>query len=474
MIHRTAAGLAAFLLCCAPAAADETSIGITANATTGSHVESMRASSIPMLPLPMVEIDHVHRQYELHLEGVPALGPVALAQSDPYGESLAPSVSYLNAELLYRSNLEPIDVGIGETVLNQQTVDRTPFLPNVTRIHYSRIAGMRVIARGHLYADVRRRVDLSLAVNPAMHGLEDGRYAEDASLFDGSLRWTSQHSRYDIVYGLRYLNYTAAYSSDHSLGDRNHLLMPFVGLFLHSGHQSTSPAIANDPPAPPPSPPHDKAGIGVLLLGSNGSRTYTDAPSQTPLNFVLIPDIHASYVAGRCELRGEGILPNANANPFGPSQDRWSYVSFGALTQVGNSALSLGLGETATNLALLNLPPDTRSTSRTAAVDMLARFSFARTTQSEMYAFLRMEPYVHVTNHESLVYRGDLQQFTSYTHSARVDATLGRKMYIARYTLTYGLRYINQTTNDYNMGPDGVYLTRSTSLMPFAGVDLRF
>ncbi|MBV8637711.1 MAG: hypothetical protein JO322_06460 [Candidatus Eremiobacteraeota bacterium] len=460
--------------CCPPALADQTSVGVTVNATTGSHVESSRVSSIPLLPLPMLEIDHVHRQYELHLEGVPQLGPVSLTQSDPYGEALAPSVSYLNGELLYRSSIEPIAIGIGETVLNQRTLDRIPFFTNVTAVHYSRVVGMRFVARSQIYGNARRRVDLLLAVNPAMHGLEDGKYAEDASLFDGSLRWTLMRSRYDIVYGLRYLNYTAAYSSDHSLGDRNHLFMPFVGIDWH-GTQRTSPAIStDDPPTAPQFYSRPKTTVGISFLGSNGTRSFTDAYSQTPLNFVLIPDLHATHAVGRFELLAEAFLSNTNANPFGAQQQRWSYVSLGALAPVGHDGVSLGLGETATNLVPLHEPPETQSTSRSEALDLLGRFDFARTAQSEAYAFLRVDPYVHVSSYVSFPEAGGLESRTSAAHGARFDGTLGRNIYLSRFTLSYGLRYINQTTNYYSMGPDGVYLTRSTSLMPFIGAGIGF
>ncbi len=471
LMKRLRAGVcvAALLLCRAPASADETSIGITVNATTGSHIESSRVSSIPLLPLPTLEIDHVHRQFHLHLEGVPSLGPVPLAQSNPYSESLAPRVSYLNGELLYRSNLEPLEIGIGETVLNQQTLDQFPYFQNSSRIQYSRVVGMRIAARGQLFADARRRLDLSLAVNPAMHGLQDGTYAEDASLFDGSLRWTMTRSRYNVVYGLRYLNYTAAYSSTHALGDRNHLFMPFVGIDWHA-KQSPERMTNDDPPAPVPLRAKTATtSLGVSLFGSNGNRSYTGAYSQVPLNFVLLPEFQATHSFGRYELQAEGILPNDSANPFGSSLNRWSYLSAGALANTRSRTLAFGLGETVTNLVPLGLSPSSHSATRSEALDLLARVRFEPSLSGEFYAFFRIDPYVHVSTLSSFEAGSHVINTKFTAHGARVDATLGRNIDLRRYALDYGLRYINQTTN-YDRG----VLTRDTSLMPFIGINVPF
>jgi hypothetical protein len=214
--------------------------------------------------------------------------------------------------------------------------------------------------------------------------------------------------------------------------------------------------------------------LGVSLLGSNGYRSFTGAYSQAPLNFVLIPDVQATHSFGRYELLAEGILPNNSANPFGSSRSRWSYISGGALANVGSKAVALGLGETVTNLAPFGLPPRVHSATRAQGLDLLAQVRFAPALQSEAYAFFKVEPYIHVFSYRSYSSNGpEEHSTTSSAHGARFDATLGRTLYLRSYSIDYGLRYINQTTNYASVGHRGAFLTRSTSLMPFIGLNVR-
>jgi hypothetical protein len=463
--------LVAFSLCVQAARADETAISLTLNATSGHHVESDRAESIPFLPLPILELEHVHKKFRIHLEGLPPIGPVPLAQSNQFAESMSPRVSYLSGELYYAPS-PSLMFGVGETVLNQQTIDRVPFLQNSSSVSYSRVVGLRFAARAALYADERHSLTASIAASPAMHGLEDGIYSEYASFIDTSLRWSTVYGRYGFSYGLRYLNYTAGYSVNHSLADRNHLFMPFVGFDWFSKPKPASPDI--DPPSTPVHYPNERASVGLSLLGSNGNRTFTQAYSDTPLSFVLIPDITASYTAGRFELQTEGILPNASANPFGASHNRWSYLNFDALARVSPGPLSFGLGETVTNLEPAESTPNVKSGSRSEAVDLIGRLRFAQTAASSAYVQLRLDPYVHVS--ESTTYALPDQPpstISGVAHGARVDLTLGREVSVKRFVIGYGLRYINQTTNYGQLTP-GALLTRTTTFMPFAGVSFKY
>ena len=459
-----------------PAFADQTIVGITLNATTGHHVESDRAESIPLLPLPMLEIDRVHRDFRLHLEGVPPIGPVALSQPSQYVESMSPRVSYVTGEVQYAPVNRGYAFGIGETVLNQVTEDHVPFFQTQPSPQYSRVVGMRLSAAARLYGSVRNRLEAAIAVNPSMHGLQDGRYAEYASLVDSQLRWTSAHARFDLSYGLRYLNYTAAYSYDHALGDRNHLFMPFVGFQWYGKQERRFPSspltTAADPPATRRA---SDTTVGLTLLGTNGNRTATEASSDVPLNFALAPDIEAAHRFGRYEVDAETILSNASSNPFGASGNRWSYISAEAVSGVGRGPFSAGLGETVTNIEPAHPSALVTAGSRSAGVDLIGRWAFATSLSSRSYVQFRVEPYAHiassVTIHDP---NGPSRSSSSTAHGARIDATLQREVELRRIVLSYGLRYMNQTTNYYSLGAEGVYLTRSTSLMPFAGISVRY
>ncbi len=448
--------------------ADETSVRITVNGTTGHHVEPDRTEAIPFLPLPTIELDHAHKDFRIHLEGLPPIGPFSLAQSNQFTESIAPRVSYISAELFYAPRLRPFAFGIGETVLNQETSDKVPYLSNAASIHYSRVVGVRFAGRAQLYADARNRFTASIAVNPSMHGLQDGAHSEYASLVDTSLCWRIADGTYGVSYGVRYLNYTAAYSADHSLADRNHLFMPFVGIDWSGKHDA--PSRTDDPPMIFVRHPKETTTIGVSLLGSNGNRTATQAYSDTPLSFALIPVITAAHTAGRFEAEAEGMLPNAGPNPFGASRNRWSYLDVDALTGIGRGPFSLGIGETVTNIQPAKKVPGVQSATRSEAIDLLARVRFAQSGQSNAYVQLRVNPYVHVSSSTIYSFPGQPSHTsTGVAHGARVDATLWREIAVKRLVFNYGLRYINQTTNYFGSGRN-VYLTRSSSLMPFAGI----
>ena len=461
---------ATFWFCGAMVRGDETSVRLTVNGTTGHHVESDRTESIPFLPLPTIELEHTHKDFRIHLEGLPPIGPIPLAQSNQFTESIAPRVSYINAEILYAPKRYPFAFGIGETVLNQQTSDRVPFLSNGASIHYSRVVGLRFAGRATLYSDARNRFIASIAVNPSMHGLEDGVHAEYASLVDSSLCWRIADGRYGISYGVRYLNYAAAYA-DHSLADRNHLFMPFIGIDWSDKHD-TAASQNDDPPAISVRHPQNTTTIGLSLFGSNGNRTFTQAYSDTPLSFALIPSINVAHTAGRFEIQAQGILPNAGPNPFGASHNSWSYLNADALAEIGRGPLAFGLGETVTNIEPVKKSPGAQSGTRSEAVDFVTRVRFEQTGRSNAYVQLRLNPYIHVSSSTTFTSPDQPSRiFTSIAHGARVDAMLWREIAVKRLVFEYGLRYINQTTNYSGAWPNG-YLTRSSSLMPFIGFGL--
>ncbi len=313
--------MAALLFCFSAGAAlaDTTTVGVALNGTTGAHIEPGQAETIPFLPLPTFEIDHTHRQYELHLELMPPIGPVPLAPGTSFGGiGQDPRVSYVSAELRYRAFDDRFAFGVGETILNQRTL-----YPPSTIVAASRVVGMRLFGSEALYATASHRLDARIAVSPSLQGLQSNGLAEYGSLVDAELRWSIVERRFIVAYGLRYVNYAAAYRERNALADRNHLLMPFVALDWPLGQMHA--------PAPkgrirlPASAAHARIGLraGVSLLGTNGARSGTFSP-DAPLNFSLVPAIALAASAGRFELRTEGIAPNSQADPFGAAGQRWS------------------------------------------------------------------------------------------------------------------------------------------------------
>lgn len=235
--------LLAVLLPCPSLARDETTVGITINGTSGEHVEPSGVDSVPFLPLPIFEADYEHRRVALHLEGVPPIGPVSFS-GRVFGQNSQVSLSYLSGDVSVILPGNRYSFGIGETVLNQQTD-----YPRRHETQTSRVVGARYIVRGLLYTSDRQRLEASFAFSRRVHAVQRTVFRfqelvgsgpaiprsvafeepEHASLVDTSLRWSIRHERWTFLYGLRYINYAAAYDKNNSLADRNHFLMPFIG-----------------------------------------------------------------------------------------------------------------------------------------------------------------------------------------------------------------------------------------------------
>jgi hypothetical protein len=443
------------------ACADTTTIGLTLNGTTGAHIEPQQTETIPFLPLPMFEFEHVHKQLHVHLEAVPPIGPVPLAQNaNLFGDNQNPRVSYLNGELSWYAPDERFAFGIGETVINQRTL-----YPPSPLVQSSRVVGVRWIVHGVLYDEGNRRVEASLAVNPALQGLQqsDGPQvsfaplAERGSMVDASLRWTIDERSYRIVYGVRYLNYTAAYYNDNSLADRKAL--------TRAGRQATiSGGVTTS-----------QTTFSTTLLGTNGSRSSSEAYSATLLPFSLVPMFALTHTFDRFELSTEAILPNAGADPYAAPMQVWSYLDLTGLAQLGHSAFSVGLGDTIVNLRPATPNEFETEHTRSEGLHIEERTVLLRTARSTAALEFRLTPYVHVLSDETFTPPGGLSRsFVSTAHGVRVETWIHRVTWLGKYGLDYGLRYVNQTTNYGAFDPrdplSGVYLTRSSSLMPYIGI----
>ena len=466
----------------ARAGADTTTIGLTLNGTTGAHIEPAQTETIPFLPLPMFELEHVHKQLHIRLEAVPPIGPVPLAQNASlFNNNQNPRVSYFNGELsLYTPNGR-YGLGIGETVINQRTL-----YPPSPYVQSSRVVGMRWILAGELYARGNQRVDANVAVNPALQGLQQteltqpsapfAALAERGSLVDASLRWTIDERSFRLVYGVRYLNYTAAYCSDNSLADRNHLFMPFAGVDwpLQRTHAAPLTQTVHES-SPPAFVPASQTTFSTTLLGTNGSRSSSEAYSATLLPFSLVPMFSLTHTFEGFELMGEAIFPNAGADPYAAPMQEWSYLDLTGLAQLGHSRFSLGLGNTIVNLRPATVSDFETQHTRAEGLHVEERTVLARSARSTAAVEFRLTPYVHVFNDATFTFPGQpSRSFVSLDHGVRVEAWIHRVTWLGKYGLDYGLRYVNQTTNYGPFDPSdplsGVYLTRSSSLMPYVGL----
>lgn len=467
-------------MCAAPSWADTTTIGITLNGTTGAHIESDQSQAIPFLPLPMFELEHVHKNWRVHLEAMPPIGPVPLAQNGSlFGNNQDPRVSYVNGDLLYAPPDRPYAFGLGETIINQRTL-----YPPSTIAQSSRVVGLRVLANGTVYQAGRERAEITVAVNPALQGVQATSgaglmpLAEYGSLFDASFRWTVDQGVYAWVYGVRYLNYTAAYRIDNSLADRNHLFMPFVGITwpLHKNSRTNvkgerSAASAGAGPAS-----NASSSFEVALWGTNGSRTTSESFAPTILPFDLVPAFSVTHAFKRYELSGEFIAPNESSNPYGAQQQVWSYLNADALVRLAGSGVALGVGDTIVNLAPEQINGFVAQHTRAEGLHLTVRAAVVKNLHGSWVAEALITPYTHVLNQETFALPKP-HVLASTDHGARIEASLHHVSSVGRYRFDYGLRYVNQTTNYGPLfaGPRaGVLLTRSSSLMPFVGLRVPF
>lgn len=460
------------------ARADQTTVGTSVNATSGAHVESQGTQAVPFIPLPMLEIDHVHGRVHLHAEGVPPIGPVALGQGGPFGLVQEPRLSYINAEAFYTFAGSRDEFGVGETILNQRT-----FYPPSPLVQASRVVGMRYSARAELYEIPGERLDANLAVNPSLHGIQYSMVpnltvadAERGSMVDASLRWTMPHDRYSFAYGIRYIDYSARYTATGALADRNHFLMPFIA-FDWNLHRAGSAAAPNRVTTELPLRPsrEGKTAVGVSFFGAGGSHSVASGPT-TARGFALLPQFSIARDAGNFTLHASGFLPASSVDLFGSSWLATSYLDAGAFYSMNRSKYAFGFSETVINQRTLGIrsPDFARVRSEGLRVTALARLSTS--SDRDLTLIFGVVPYLHVASYFTTeIFPSGVRTFARSRPGALVDASLRWKQRIRSFNFVYGLRYLNQSVNlasDIPIPgrPTMQYIQHDSSLMPFVGI----
>lgn len=243
----------------------EATLSLTVNALSGKHeVDGGHSDHFGFLPLPLGELTLRRGPESLRIEGLP---PVTFGYSTAGDGALATRLSIINAT--YRHTFSGgWFLGAGQTVYNQFTT----YMPvngnllyergftsepiNGSEVQYSRVTGARFEA-GRTLALGRDRIDISAAVNPRMRGIQFTRIPtflsecnfpsggpavctqlvdtfadpENASQVDLAARVAHRISKHgELLYGLRYLNYTAHYDDfPGKIADRNVGFAPVLG-----------------------------------------------------------------------------------------------------------------------------------------------------------------------------------------------------------------------------------------------------
>jgi hypothetical protein len=171
---------------------------------------------------------------ELYAEGLPPVAP--LTSSGTLG-TLSTSLGFLFATARWYLDGGHVSFGLGETLYHQVTT-RTPS----GEVDRSDIAGLRYELRGvQSYGKSSR--SLALEATPVMRGgvrvALDGEQAFDgerAAQTELVLRDDYRITRnFDVLAGVRYLNFAASYASDGGLADGNTGVLFTIGALARIG-----------------------------------------------------------------------------------------------------------------------------------------------------------------------------------------------------------------------------------------------
>lgn len=462
----------------APARADQTSVGLTFNGTTGQHVVSERSETVPFVPLPTIEIERAIKRFRLHAEVVPPIGPVSLGgPATPFGNAISqPRLSVLSADAFYELPGSRSALGIGETVINQLTRYSSSSL-----VQSSRVVGARYAIRSTIFEAYDRSVELRGAFSPSMHGVQystvgSAAFAdpEHGSLVDASIRETRAYGRIAFVYGLRYLNYAAAYDSSNRLADRNHLLMPFMGWMWNSPNADAR-ALRSIAPRSAAASKDPSTTFGITEYGVSGYESYTHAYTSVPKEAALVSGLSFSHRRGPLELRAEIVPQRSNADLFG-TRETWSASSADVLYHPRGWRVAFGVGDELIKQRPLNLRPGLHVSQRGEGVRFVVHGLLSQDARGQLAADLAVVPYEHnavsVWANDDVPCPGCLRSSYAYRsvyHGALLDGSLAWTVRRSSFALTYGVRYVHQVL-DLASGYGSPYVMRDATLMPFLGV----
>ncbi len=224
------------------ARADDTpiDIGLTLNPIVGGIHESYNdLEHVPPVPVPLLELRARHGPFEVDLGGLP---PVASVRSYNVVQGYTSTrLSIFEGIARVWDPLHRFSAGIGQTLYNQGThyLDFVE-IAGTGETQFSRVTGATYqVGYGVPYR--RGRIEAVFNYAPVMLGTQHTIYdvavypprtdPEQAEQIDTAVRYTRAiNERAELIFGLRYVNYTARYAEPHGgLSDRNVGLLPTFG-----------------------------------------------------------------------------------------------------------------------------------------------------------------------------------------------------------------------------------------------------
>ena len=233
--------IAALLAIAAPSAAradDSVYAGITLNPLFGEHQSFNDKVKPPPIPAPLLDATARRGRAELYFTGLPA--SVSVPYEDATQSHTSTTLSILDGTARFYLTRN-FSLGIGETMYNQTThySISIPVSGGGER-QYSRIVGAHYEVHYVKPAGVGR-IEASFAYAPTLYGTQTTTFdvkpgsstlfdPEKGKQIDTSVRYVRQRGKLETIYGIRYINFTAIYTANGSLSDRNVGILPTFGL----------------------------------------------------------------------------------------------------------------------------------------------------------------------------------------------------------------------------------------------------
>ncbi|GAC1539461.1 MAG: hypothetical protein NVS2B17_14770 [Candidatus Velthaea sp.] len=216
-----------------------TDVALTLNPIFGTHQSFNDKTTPPPVPVPLLEVRHRAGPFEFFVTGLP---PIASARSTNSVQGRTSTrLTIFDGTARVWDPLRRFSIGIGQTLYNQSThyLD-SPEIAGVGERQFSRITGVHYEV-GYRNAVRGGLLEAKLSVAPLMRGTQFTQYdvptiatrvdPEQADQIDTSIRFVRRiNSHGELIYGLRYLNYTARYAEPSgTLSDRNAGFFPTFG-----------------------------------------------------------------------------------------------------------------------------------------------------------------------------------------------------------------------------------------------------
>jgi hypothetical protein len=230
----------------APArAGSSTDVTITLNPIFGSHQSYNDTEHVPPVPVPLLDVRHRTGPFEFEVDGLPDLASVH--SNDAIQGPTSTRLSIFDGTARVWDPLGRFSVGIGQTLYNQGThYTNGVEIPNVGETQYSRVAGAHY-ELGYRAGVGIGRIEARFSYAPALLGTQYTIYdvptyyrradPERGDQVDTEVRFVRSFSpRSAVVFGVRYINYTARYDEPSGgLSDRNVGLLPSFGYRITLG-----------------------------------------------------------------------------------------------------------------------------------------------------------------------------------------------------------------------------------------------